>query len=204
MKKITKTYELYEFKELEQEIKDKSIEKQAEQEYDFFCDNILYNEMLFLTEEKIKNNFNGAFDINIYYDLSYCQGSGTCSEFKISLADLQKKYNIFTKKDIKSIIEDSGDLEDILMIIKHSDNFYCHARSFVIEYSDFLYYNDLLLDIFEELEKKVKIDVIRINEDIEKEGYLILENDDYFKDMAKQFFEDNENLYLKNGEIFIG
>ena len=42
-----------------------------------------------------------------------------------------------------------------------------------------------------------------MNKELTRRGYALLEDDDYFTQMAYDYLENvNENLYFKNGDIY--
>lgn len=107
MKTITKQINIYEFKELKKEIQDKLIEEEREDQKDIYCEDCLLDDMKLKAIELLKKYFNNKATFkNVYYDLSYCQGSGAMIEFNLNY------YN----KPVE---------------IKHN-GFYYHERSFSI------------------------------------------------------------------------
>ena len=113
MEKITKVYNVYDFDELDENIKNELIEKEKEYIKEDYIEWYLYDDMFEKAHELLKKYFKGkAIFKNIYYDLSYCQGDGAMIEFDLSY------YN----KDIK--IRQYGH--------------YCHELSFSIDTYDYL------------------------------------------------------------------
>lgn len=114
MKTITKTYNIYEFDELPQDIQQKVIEKEAENIREVEIEGFLCEEMEMLAIQLLEENFEGkAIYHKVYYSLSYCQGDGAMVEFDL------KYYN----KNVK---------------IRHDGGHYYHENSFDIleEYSE--------------------------------------------------------------------
>jgi len=92
----TRTINVYDFKELKQDVKDKVIERFREHnQYDFLTDN-LKDELteFILPKHKIKIDYN----FKIYYDLGYCQG------------DFFNFYGVFNWKCYKVIIKSDNDI----------------------------------------------------------------------------------------------
>lgn len=134
MRKETKVINIYKFEELKEDVKQKLIEREVEDQHEIYCENFLYEAMEEKAQELLKKYFkNNNAKINaIYYDLSYTQGSGAMFEFDLTY------YN-------KSVS------------IKQFGHYY-HARSFVIDsYSLTDQQEEQLkektIKMFEELEK---------------------------------------------------
>ena len=78
METITKTYNIYKFDELSKEVQKKVIEKESENLKELEIEDFLKDEMEFYGQQLLEENFGDkAIFKNVYYDLSYCQGSGT-------------------------------------------------------------------------------------------------------------------------------
>ena len=108
MQTITKTYNIYNFDELSEEIQEQLVKKEIEILTENYCDYYLKEDM----EEEAKELIGKAFGDKaiykkIYYSLSYCQGDGAMIEFDL------KYYN----KNVK---------------IRHNGGHYCHENSFGI------------------------------------------------------------------------
>lgn len=150
----TRTYNVYKYDELEEEVKDEILNKEIENEFEIFCDFELENMMQEKAIELLKKYFkdNAKFE-NVYYDLSYSQGSGCMIEFDL------KYYGL--------------DIE-----IKHYGH-YNHERSFEIHEN---YYNEFCLSDkrYNTLEEKI----IEMNKELKNYGYEIIENREYFKENA--------------------
>lgn len=108
MKKIVKELELYTYKELKEDVKEKLYKKAEEYLNDNYIETFLYGDMVAVAAYLLKKYFGDKAEFKeIYYDLSYCQGSGAMIVFDL---------NYYGK-----------DLE-----IKHS-GLYSHKRSFTVE-----------------------------------------------------------------------
>ena len=140
MKKITKEFNIYEFDELADEVKNKVLEREKQYQEMNYCDYQLYNDLKDKADELLKKYFNIKNGVNnINYDLSYCQGSGAMIEFDINIEDLNKKYNILTDEELR-FINDKDIVNNIK--IQHNNGMYYHEYTFNIEYYDnFGYYN---------------------------------------------------------------
>ena len=226
MRKIVKEFNVYNFDELSDDVKEKLIEKERDIQKELYCEDWLYDDM----EEKASNLLNDYFGITsdylkVYYDLSYSQGSGAMIEFDINIVDLNNKYNIFSKEEM-AFITDKGIVNDIR--IRHNDNFYYHEYTFGIDYD---FYNEWE---FEDIERDYKItksefdtledrfyklvdtynkhntdsqfvkDIISMNKELTKYGYDCIEYYDNCSDdeIINCLLVDNE--YYKNGTIYGG
>ena len=114
MKTITKTYNIYKFDELPQDIRQKVIEREAENIREAEIEDFLKEEMEFLAAQLLEENFEEkAVFQGVYYSLSYCQGDGAMIEFDLN----------YCNKNVK---------------IRHGGGHYYHENSFDIleEYSE--------------------------------------------------------------------
>lgn len=85
METITKTYNIYKFDELSQEIQEKVVKREAEGIKELEIEDFLKDEMEFYAQQLLEENFKDkAIFKNVYYDLSYCQGSGAIIEFELN------------------------------------------------------------------------------------------------------------------------
>lgn len=107
MKEIVKKIKIYDFNELKEDIQEKLIEKEIECCENEYSEYFLYEDLEQKARELLRKYFKNNADIDkIYYDLSYCQGSGAMIQFKL------KYYNK-------------------LLLIEQYGN-YCHQYSFKI------------------------------------------------------------------------
>ena len=169
MEKITKVYDVYEFEELDEEIKQKLIEEEKQQQKEFYLDNFLIEDMQDKSIELLKKYFgkNATFK-NVYYSLAYCQGDGAIIEFDLYY------YNKFVK-------------------IRHKGHYY-NKYSFIID--DIDTYSNYLT---EKQEKQLKEKIIKMNDELEKYGWQLVDyeiSDNEAIEFLKEF------NYLKNGEVF--
>lgn len=225
MRKVIKEYNVYKFDELEKYIKEKLLEKYMEKESEFYCDYYLED----FLGEKASDLLNDYFGItsdylNTYYDLSYCQGSGSVIEFDININDLNNKYQLFSSEEIR-FLTDKGIVNDIK--IRHNNSHYYHEYTFKI---DFDYYDMGYMTYEECIEEDYKItennfntletrlydllndsnkhytksdfvkDIINMNKELSNCGYSMLEDKEYFKERALETLNDLE--FLESGEEF--
>lgn len=171
MKEITKTYKLYKFEELDKEIQEELIKEEAEQQYKLFCNFELQELMIEEAKELLQKYFGDkATYKQVYYDLSYCQGSGAMIEF-----DVEYYKNIFE--------------------VRQHGHYY-HERAF----------NTINKNWFKELSPKTLTNlydkIVNMNSELVKYGYSLLEDEEYFKDIAKEYLIEDEKDYLINGMEF--
>lgn len=85
METITKTYNIYKFDELPQEVQQKVIEKESESLRESEIEGFLKDEMEFYAEQLLEENFGDkATYKRVLYDLDYCQGDGAMIEFNLT------------------------------------------------------------------------------------------------------------------------
>lgn len=198
MRKVTKEYNVYKFEELEKDIQEKVMERYIEISYECYIDNMLYDDLVELAKDSLQNYFKGAEYQEIYYDLSYSQGSGAMVEFNIDLKDLNNKYKMLTDEEVKKC----SDIGYTNIKVYHNNSHYYHERTFDIDWND---YTDN--DNFEKIQDKIdttielfKEDIITMNREIARDGYNIIEDRVMFEDMAKDHINDFE--FLSDGSEF--
>ena len=85
METITKTFNIYNFNELSKEVQEKVIKKEVEGIKELEIEDFLKEEMEFYAQQLLEENFGDkAIFKKVYYDLSYCQGSGAVIEFELN------------------------------------------------------------------------------------------------------------------------
>ena len=206
MRTVTKKYEVFTFDELEKEVQEKLLEEQTKIECENYCESCLYDDMENRAKELLQEYFSGSTFDKVYYDLSYCQGNGAQVNFTIDVLALNKKYNFFSKKVI-DFLKNGANYE----IKVKQDGFYYHEKAFKIDWYDldtFTYYEDYLS--FEELDnannqldKMIDLfreDITKMNIEFKKYGYELVENEEYFKNIALDKLELDS--YLKDGKVF--
>lgn len=221
MEKISKTFNVYKFNELSEEIQEEVFNKFYEEEQNSYLEDCLQEDMEEEAKEILKQYFENATFENVWYDLSYSQGSGAMIEFQVDLNDLNKKYKIFSSKEMRFL---NNNIDTAITIKKRGS--YCHQYSFEIEsnvfnlqYLDYekeLKYYNLTKKDFEKLENRLYDfvsdynipfndnifikDIISINKDITKIGYELIDGA-ISKEKLKEVIQEDYR-FLKNGEIF--
>lgn len=228
MRTITKKIDLYKFEELDKDIQEQLLDKEIEEQVEMYCEDCLHDDML----EQGRIGLQDMFDVDyekasnmlneVYYDLSYSQGSGAMIEFNIDIETFNNKYNIYNEEEMR-LIEDKG-LINIIKIF-HNDNFYYHEYTFSIDYDESFYYWDyedikddykISKDAFNSLhDRLIKLcdtynkhntdsefikDIINLNIRLKNTGYSFIESKEDFKDIAMEYLNDRE--YTKDGEIY--
>ena len=225
MRIVNKEYKLYKFDELSDDVKQKLIERERQYQLETYCDLDLYDDMGQKASDLLNDYFGITSDyLKTYYDLSYCQGSGSMVEFDINIVDLNNTYNVFSKEEL-AFITDKGIVNDIR--IRHNDNHYYHEYTFSIDYD---YYNgysyedikdsygitekdfETLDDRFYKLvdtynkhytESEFVKDIIKLNGELTKHGYKCME---YWGNCDEKeiimYIKGYEFEYLENGDVF--
>ena len=205
MRKVTKVYNVYKFNELEKDVQEKVLKRYKESAYEFYIDNILYDDMVILAQNILENYFKGAKYNNIYYDLSYSQGSGAMVEFNIDLKDLNNKYKMLTDEEIKKC----SDIGYTNIKVYHNDSYYCHERTFDIDWNDYTMYSYIseYCENIEKIQKNIdamielfREDIVLMNEEIARNGYNMLEDETSFEKMAMERI--NKLEFLSDGSVF--
>ena len=109
---VTKTYEVYNFDELSQEIQEKLLEKQINNCVEFYCEYSLKDDMNYEAEKLLEKYFGQKARLeDVYYDLSYCQGSGAMIEFDLTYygCELSIKQNGHYYHEHSFVINEIGD-----------------------------------------------------------------------------------------------
>lgn len=219
MRKIEET--IYNYDELSEDVKQELLEKEREYQYNSYYEDMLLNDMQEESCILLEQYFKGATFDEVYYDLSYCQGSGSMIAFTINIVDLNNKYHILNDEEMR-YIKDKGIINDI--VIYHNDNLYYHEYTFDIKYYDnFGYWDyedikddyniteeefntieDRIINFLYSCEKHYNKsafidDIVSMNRELTKRGYDIIEHpiDD---DIILEILRENE--YYENGEIF--
>ena len=205
MKEVT--IKLYEFEELSEEIKAPLIAKQCKELGDDYCEWGLEDDMQEYASEIIERKFDeGEFESNnVYYDLSYSQGSGAMVEFEgwdIHILETILYGNNLTREWIDKNIANFN------LKVTHSGHYY-HEYSFEFE-EDLEYQEDA--QTLEELGIEREEYIYAINEfivDINKELYTKGKesvewywNEDNTRDEAIDRL--SQYHYLEDGEVYLG
>lgn len=110
MEKITKVYEVYDFEELAENIKNNLIEVEKQNQIEIYNEYSLYNDLQYEAGQLINKYFNKNNKIeldNLVYSFNYCQGDGGGFEF-------------------------NGYYKNKFFRVKHCDNFYYYYKTFKI------------------------------------------------------------------------
>lgn len=223
MRKVVNEFYVYDFDELSEESKQKAIESEKEYQETSYCEDLLQEDMNEKARDLVKQYFTSDYmdDISTYYDLGYGQGSGSMIQFKVNIADLNKKYNILDKEELR-YVQDKGIVNEIE--IYHDNNLYYHEYTFNIKYYDnfgYWSYEDIkddynigeerfntiedriisLLDSYNKhnTESKFIEDIIDMNKELTRFGYDNIEywwKDENVKEYCK------EHTYYKDGSIY--
>lgn len=186
---------IYTYDELDEKVKNELLETQKELDFESYCDFELENDMQDIAKKVLDEYFKGAEYAQVWFDLSYRQGSGAMLEFNTTLENINNKYKMLSKKEMEKIKEVG--FNDIK--VYHISN-YCHEYSFDFDYKDYTYYIDNFEKTQEKLDKMLeqfKHDIVNMNCDITQKGYDLLEN---FEADSEEVLKDNE--YLKDGTIY--
>lgn len=214
---------IYKFNELSKEVQEKLIEKEQENVRNDYVEFCLNDDMVEESKRLLEKYFGSGVEFKrVFYDLSYCQGSGAMIEFDINIEDLNNKYKIFSKEEIR-FLTDNGIVDNIK--VRHNGDFYYHEYTFGIDsyytysidydYDDIKdYYNineydfntiekrldNLLIDSDKHYTKSEFIkDIISMNKELANTGYKLIEHDidiNWIKDNL------NDNEYYENGEVY--
>lgn len=194
---------VYNFDELNDDIKEKLIEERKQGEFDCYMEFEFHEDMRLFAQDLVTDFFSKAsiFD-NTYYSLSYCQGDGAMIEFTTYTSVINEVLKgSLTYEEVK-MIESYGDT----IKVRHNKGHYYHERSFIIDYeSDYSYYTDENVD-----ELAMKIDklmgvfekeIIKMNEGLTEYGYS-LQNYEHDMDFILEDLRSIE--YYDNGEPYEG
>lgn len=139
------TQKVYEFHELDKDIQEKLIEKEKQNQKEWYCNDFLEKDMVEKAKELLQKYFKQkAVFSGINYSLSYCQGDGAMIEFEVEYCGK-------------------------LIYVKHNN--YCHyyhERSFCLEYPNYAYLTD-------KQEEKLKEKIYNMNYELMKYGYELIE-----------------------------
>ena len=128
MRTETKIIKIYNFDELSKDIQKNLIEKEKEYQLNAYCENFLLEDMEEEAKRLLQKYFGDKATFKkVYYDFSYCQGSGAMIEFNL----------IYYNKHVT---------------IKHDSNLYYHENTFKIIEN---YGEELTEKQYNQLEKKI-------------------------------------------------
>lgn len=128
MRTETKIIKIYKFDELSKEIQQELIEKEIEEQANIYCETFLLEDMQEEAKRLLQKYFGDKATFKeVYYDLSYSQGSGAMIEFDL----------IYYNKHVT---------------IKHDSNLYYHENTFKIIEN---YGEELTEKQYEQLKSKI-------------------------------------------------
>lgn len=203
MKTITKEINLYNFEELNEKIQERLIEERAEEMLNFYIDYDLEEYMNEQAEMILEDNkIYGAYNVKTYYDLSYSQGSGAMIEFTTTLKDLQERNNFLNEEAVKIIEEEYHKLEDINVYVKHNGGDYYHEMAFKLDFDPCIDNYKIEAIIYNFLETRFKEVVIEMNRELKQVGYACIEDIEWHKQGAYEFYINEDTLYLEDGSVY--
>lgn len=149
MEKIIREYNVYNYDELDENIKEDLLRKENEYQFETYCDLFLEEDMSEKAIELLQKYFGDKATFNrVYYSLSYCQGDGAMIEFDLYY------YGKFVK-------------------VRQSGHYY-HSRAFTID--DITTYSEYLTD---KQEKQLYEKIVKMNEELEKYGWELVDTDNH-------------------------
>lgn len=219
MKKITKTYIVYNYNELSKEAQEKIKEKAREELVENRCDNLLYDLLDYL-----ENAWNLVLAKDeLFYSLSYSQGDGACFimdslfderllkdyfEGEVGIKDLNPFEELVIKElsfeDQKSLMEYLG--SGYVISVKKTYWQYEHSKTCDFQWET--YVNDD--EIAEEKVNKTVDRLFNANgvfreryeeicNAIETAGYEIIDPADF---EIEDYIEESDCVFLEDGSIF--
>jgi hypothetical protein len=172
---------VYNFKELPKEIQEDLIKKEQEALYEHVD---LSNFQTIVKEELEEKGFHSP---EIYYDLSYCQGSGLC--FSCKDIDVKKILKDFDKNG-ETCLNFAPIIDNIRAYIPPPHGSYVHERSTRLE-TEFIDDISATLenpDIVDQLDKRQLSDIYNYLENLKDELEEMLE--DYRIELCKKYKEE--------------
>lgn len=205
MKEVT--IKVYEFEELDEEVKAPLIARKCKELEDEYCDFVLEDDMHFYANEILGGKFDEKeFKLNsVYYDFSYSQGSGAMMEFEGW--DIHTLEKLFPDHNLTRDWIDNN-IANFKIIVKHSGHYY-HEYSF--EFDEEIEYQDdaqTLEDMGIERDRYLGIIhefIVDMNKALYAKGKAGIEwywDEDNSRDDAIERLSEYE--YLENGEIYEG
>lgn len=113
MRTKTKVIKIYNFDELPKDIQQELIEKEIEEQANIYCETFLLEDMQEEARRLLDKYFGDKATFKaVYYDLSYCQGSGAMIEFDLIYYNKHvtiKQYGHYYHENSFTIIENYGE-----------------------------------------------------------------------------------------------
>lgn len=163
---------LYKFEELDPEVQKKLIEEEKKYQLEFYEDQFLYEDLYSDSIELLTKEF---------------------GENKIT--NMKLLYDFSYSQGSGLIIEFDLDYKDQNLRIRRDphNHWYTFCTNFIIE-------NDEELE--EEEEKEIKTKIAKINKQVEDIGYAMIEDEDYFKEEAKEYLLQLDEEFTKEGKYY--
>ena len=197
MRTVTVDYGVYKFDELSDDVKSRLIEKQGKQMQEDYIEFSLADDMEDKAMELLSPFVDDSKDIKVYYDLSYCQGSGAMIEFSTNNIEFLRASFIYGGYDdlLKWLYINQDDLEFSLKV-KQSGHYY-HENSYDYEL-DINAVHDCI-EVGDSIDKFIE----HLNVELKNFGYGSIEyywKEDNWRDDTIEYL--NENEYTECGEVW--
>ena len=193
---ITKTYNVFKYEELSEKAKENVKENYLTDYRDAYD----FEE---LCKEKLKELFRDA-QLNVQFDLSYCQGGGFNIYGKIDLSCLLENEEIFNKFSDKEYRTIKFYLDNVYYYkLKENIRYsYCiiqdaDIEEFIIDNLQENYYKNINYKLIKKFADFGKQYLINLCSDFENFGY------DYFYKVDDEEIIELDEDYLENGLIFL-
>jgi len=179
MKTVTKTYEVYDYIQLPEDVKEKIREKERNDE--FYPGDWWWEGLVMDFVEKMKTQGWNLDDNDVHIDISYCQGSGASFDATLDIYKYMKVNKIISKYPQLAKAAKEG----LVTGETHTNSFsnhYCHfnTRFFNVNIDDMDGETPSILKELEGLEGFIEEDREQICRQLEKDAYEAYEY--YFKD----------------------
>lgn len=191
----TETINIYQFDELTENAQEKALQimtiREAEDWEPGYC--------LDDWEEKLKAL--GFEDVQIYYDLSYCQGSGACFTATVNIAEYCKAHKVANRfrKLLNALDRDEVTTHSGGLTVYKNTTHYSHERSVTVGDNLYSSTNDNIIDgQITELVTMLESEVIKLGQEI----YSDFQEDyeDYTsRDSVRETIRANEYEFLEDG-----
>lgn len=201
MRIIKKTYKVYSFDELSDEVKEKVVEKM----YDINVNHDGWHDWL-LEEWQDKLEKLGYDDAKIFYRGFCSQGDGACFEARVEVVTYILAHKLGRKyRALYNFYKNTSNRD---ITIEHIGCYY-HERSMTVNadtpaveyHSDNVKVQNKILEQFDALVALIEDDIIEVAKEIykelEKEYYSLIE-----KDEVIETIKENEYEFLENGQLF--
>lgn len=164
--------QVFKFDELEEEVQKNLLKEEVHSQVEFYCETFLNEDLEESAKEELNSIFDKVTNIRLLYDFSYCQGSGLLVEFD----GVYKNINFEVRQN-------------------PHNHWYTYCENFVINYE---YEENIPLNIDKELREKIT----HINYKLKREGYSIIEDEEFHEQNAKEYLSGLDEEFTKDGEYF--